>query len=95
MKSVFKLGVISSTSSIVRMRDVSPKFDKDVIEALAKYRRAEWSDTESPEDKRANDAAIASGNERIFASYETILGKIYIITESDHSITTILFADEY
>jgi len=33
--------------------------------------------------------------DRLFSSYETDFGKIYIITECDRSVTTILTPEEY
>ena len=33
--------------------------------------------------------------DRLFSSYETDIGKIYIITEYDRSVTTILLPEEY
>lgn len=50
---------------------------------------------EYEEDKKKNDKAIASGEDRILASYKTSEGQIFIITEWDRSYTTIMFADEY
>lgn len=35
------------------------------------------------------------GGERIFAGYNTSIGRIWIITEADRSVTTILFPSEY
>lgn len=48
-----------------------------------------------PEDVQANLRAILQGGERVFSSYETELGKIWIITEADRSATTALFPHEY
>jgi len=95
IKTVFDLGAIYSTSDIATERRRNLRFNDCVKRALYRYGNADWSDMEFPEDRVANDAAVISGNERIFASYDTVLGKIYIITESDHSVTTIMFADEY
>ena len=41
-----------------------------------------------------NDEALEIG-ERIVAKYETCEGDIFIITEWDRSVTTILFTHEY
>lgn len=46
-------------------------------------------------DKKFNREAIKNGDDRIFSAYETEAGRIYVITESDRSVTTVLFADEY
>lgn len=41
-----------------------------------------------------NDAAVRNG-ERLLSSYQAAGQKVFIITEWDRSVTTILFADEY
>lgn len=46
------------------------------------------------EDKQANLDAIKNGY-RIFSSYDTDDGTIFVITEADRSATTVLFANEY
>lgn len=95
IRTVFALGMIFSTPAIATERRRNLRFNDCVERALYRYGNADWSDMESLEDRAANDAAVISGNERIFASYDTVLGKIYIVTESDHSVTRIMFADEF
>jgi hypothetical protein len=46
------------------------------------------------DDLDLNNKAIQNGD-RVLSAFQTPKGKIYIITESDRSHTTILFADEY
>lgn len=61
-----------------------------------RYVRCDWGDT-CAEDKTSNDYAVRHG-ERILAAYEHPDHpdwRIWIITEWDRSITTILFPDEY
>ena len=41
-----------------------------------------------------NDAAVRKG-ERLLSAYKIGGKKVFIITEWDRSVTTILFADEY
>ena len=61
---------------------------------MIRYKNQDWGNL-CEEDKKLNDEAIKTGNGRILAAYETSKGKIYIITESDISATTILFSEEY
>ena len=49
----------------------------------------------SEEDVLANLRAALHGGERIFSSYQTALGKLWIITEADRSATTVLLPEEY
>lgn len=55
---------------------------------LAFHAAGEWGDVDEPA-RRANDEALANG-EMILSSYRTLLGRrIYILTRSDRSETTI------
>ena len=45
-------------------------------------------------DRRQNELAMRTG-ERVFSSYDTAAGKVWIITEADRSVTTILLPEEY
>jgi len=51
-----------------------------------------WGDLD-PEDVRANEDALKTDN-RILSAYLTMGRKIFVITESDRSMTTVLFAEE-
>ncbi|MFZ4860331.1 MAG: plasmid related protein [Desulfuromonadaceae bacterium] len=47
------------------------------------------------DDRVANELALQSGD-RLFSAYKREgLPKLWIITESDRSVTTVLFPDEY
>ena len=47
------------------------------------------------EDRRLNDEAVLTGD-RILSSYRTDRGvKIWVITEADRTLTTILLPEEY
>ena len=66
-----------------------------VMNALARHSNGDWGDLDK-EDKASNDTALKVGN-RILSRYNNIpaVGSIYIITEWDRSITTILLPEEY
>ena len=50
----------------------------------------------SADDKALNAAAIASGQDRVFSAYNLPSGdRLWVITEWDRSVTTILLPDEY
>jgi len=61
---------------------------------LRAYLEAHWGDcTEA--DWKANDAALRENN-RVHAVYHTANGEtLWIITEWDRSVTTILLPDKY
>lgn len=91
----FKLGRIVVTRSVSETMSENEQFTKDIAKALDRYMNADFSDMEYEEDIQMNYDAIKSGEDRIFATYNTCEGKVYIITEWDRSVTTILFPDEY
>lgn len=68
-------------------------FTDEVMAALVDYCNQDWGIC-CLEDKEANDYTVEN-NERILGSYITCNGKIWIITEADRSVTTILFPGEY
>ena len=70
-------------------------FSKFTLDSLPRHARGDWGDM-GKEDKEENELALREGNLRIFSAYEAEgLPKIWIITEADHSATTVLFPEEY
>jgi hypothetical protein len=69
------------------------RFTKFVINSLRRHQRHDWGDM-CKEDKQANDEALKTGD-RLFSAYKNGEDKIWIITEADRSVTTVLFPDEY
>lgn len=61
---------------------------------LQRHLNGDWGDL-CDEDRRTNDAALMHGD-RLFSSYQvTPALKIWIITEWNRSVTTLLLPDEY
>lgn len=61
---------------------------------LARYVQGDWGDV-SPGDRLANDTACLNGS-RVLAAYVLPDGtKLWIITEWDRSVTTLLLPEEY
>jgi len=81
------------TTSVNNKIIENTQFAKDVVNAVKKYCKYDWGCL-TEEDKNSNDEALKNGN-RIVAAYETCCSKIYIITEVDRSITTVLLSEEY
>ena len=71
------------------------QFAQFVKKSLGRYFLQDWGEM-CEEDKKANNWSL-NHDERILASYSDKENdyKIWIITEADRSITTILFPDEY
>jgi hypothetical protein len=89
---LFSLGQVVATAGVAHeMRD--SLFHDAVWDCLALHSQGNWGDLDA-EDKQANDRAVLIGDERILSSYQTVK-KIWIITEADRSVTTVLFPYEY
>jgi hypothetical protein len=87
----FPLGRLAATPAALRAMAASgqtPAF------FLAKHLAGDWGDVDA-EDRRANDEALMYGD-RLLSAYRTLRGvKLWVITEGDRSVTTILLPQEY
>lgn len=94
-KPKFELGRIYVTAGINSLLNEDLYFVRFLQQSLDKYMQCDWGDT-CEEDKASNDEALKSGG-RILAVYiyEKTNTTIWIITEWDRSVTTILFPDKY
>lgn len=93
----FKLGRVVMTAGILEQMNRDGGFQRHVSESFDRYTRKDWGDL-CEEDAEMNDLALKNGDDRILAVYEKPEDpgyKIWIITEWDHSATTILFPSEY
>ena len=70
------------------------EFGMAITDYFQRYVNCDWGDL-CEEDKEMNEVAVLTGEGRILASCNTKYGKVWIITEWDRSVTTVLFADEY
>lgn len=90
----FKFGQVVITKGVNAKISESIEFSQFILESIAKYRNCNWGNL-CKEDCKMNDQAIENGDDKIFARYNNEEGDIYIITEWDRSVTTILFPSEY
>jgi len=92
----FKLGQVTVTRGVADRMNAETAFDYFVRVSLGRYVQCDWGDT-CEEDKKTSDKAVKNG-ERIMAVYnykDRADDQIWIITEWDRSVTTVLFPDEY
>jgi hypothetical protein len=62
---------------------------------LIRHLSADWGDLDD-EDRRKNDIALKCGDELLFSAYQvTPELRIWIITERDRTVTTVLLPNEY
>lgn len=96
MEHKFKVGTIVVTRAVDEKMKSSEIFKDFVIRSLARHIDCDWGDL-CEEDKELNNQALKNHDARLFSAY--IYGsqdeKIWIITEWDGSVTTILFPEEY
>jgi hypothetical protein len=85
---LFKLGVITATAA------VSESLSHEKILGLVRQHVTGDFGCICNEDIDSNHAAIKHGD-RVLSSYMVNGEKLYVITEHDRSVTTVLFADEY
>ena len=91
----FKLGQLVVTRAIADKMQTDKKFTRFVQLSLERYINCDWGSM-ADEDKAINDAAVKSGEDRIHAAYVNESGdRIWIITEWDRSVTTILLPSDY
>lgn len=90
---MFNLGQIGTTRGVWNWMISDPKFCREVGDAIQRHASGDWGDL-CEEDKQMNDLALFD-NGRLLSAYDTNQGKIWIITEWDRSVTTILFPNEY
>jgi len=89
--TLFQLGQIVATPGALKAlaeHEISP------ASLIHRHVTGDWSDL-CEEDKQQNANGIVHGM-RIFSSYQiSVNAKIWIITEADRSLTTLLLPDEY
>lgn len=97
----FQTGELIATQRVSGDMFATPQFSIFCQHSLERHRNGDWGDIPE-EDKESNENALNDGD-RIFSGYllpdelkETANGsKIWIITEHDRSVTTILYPHEY
>ncbi len=91
--SKFKLGQAVMTRGIAEEMEKSKSFAEFVQRSFYRHSVGDWGEM-CGEDKQTNEDALIHGD-RLFSAYEKGEWKIWIITEWDRSVTTILFPSEY
>jgi hypothetical protein len=87
----FSLGVILGTSTAVAALERNNQLPTPFLE---RHESGDWGEV-SEEDKKENDLSVEEGF-RILSAYSLEDGtKIWILTENDRSVTTLLLPDDY
>lgn len=85
-KQLFSTGQIVATPGALAL-------SVDFLPYLAQHVTGYWGEV-GQEDWQENDLSVGQGF-RILSAYDTVNGRIWIITEADRSVTTILMPEEY
>jgi hypothetical protein len=96
MKPLFRLGQLLATRNAVERLN---HYQQDLHTYLNRHQQGDWGETLPQEDKEANEQALIEGN-RLLSSYHldqqrSKESRIWIITEADRSVTTILLPEDY
>lgn len=90
----FPLGQIVATRGIVELGDKIEDFTSEIANIVFnEYVFGNWG-VVGEEDSLENEKAIREGS-RVLGAYHVKGHKIWIITEHDRSVTTILLPSEY
>jgi hypothetical protein len=87
MQPRFPLGKIYATPGALAL-------NVDLTKYLRRHHFGDWGDELCAEDKEANEHSLKDGT-RLLSRFSTPGGSIYIITEWDRSVTTLLLPSEY
>jgi hypothetical protein len=90
-KPLFDLGQLVATPGALAALE---KTGQNAMEFLTRHVRGDWGEL-SRDDKDENQLSLEKGF-RLLSSYRTIAGdKLWVITEADRSVTTLLLPEEY
>jgi len=90
----FPLGFFVMTQGVNAKAEEDTQFAKLVAESIVRHAGGDWGNLEE-EDKKGNEISLKEGFRLLSAYEQEGLPKIWIITEADRSVTTVLFPDEY
>ena len=92
-RPVVRTGRICWTAGINDKIADDENFAKFVMDNFARHVKGDWGDI-CLEDWQENELSLKQGF-RLLSAYISGEEKIWIITEADRSVTTVLFPDEY
>jgi hypothetical protein len=88
---LFSLGQLVATPGALAALE---KAGQGPLDFLSRHVHGDWGDL-CEEDRRENQFSLERGF-RLLSSYRTLADvKLYVITEGDRSVTTILLPEEY
>ena len=89
-KALFSLGQLVATPGALASL---AKAGQTPLDFLSRHVCGDWGDIDK-DDRKENELGLKRGF-RLLSSYQTSAGQIWIITEADRSVTTLLLPEEY
>jgi hypothetical protein len=90
MMAPLPLGRVVATPGALR---VLSEIGEDPFDLLARHALGDWGEL-CAFDRRQNEIALRDGY-RVLSSYDVLEDRVWVITEADRSVTTILLPEEY
>jgi hypothetical protein len=90
MRAPLPLGRVVATPGALKLL---MKAGGHPFDYLARHATGDWGDL-CTFDRSQNEIALREGY-RVFSSYDVPQGRVWIITEADRSVTTILLPEDY
>lgn len=92
----FMLGRIVATRTIAERMNRELHFGQFISDSFKRYMNGDWGEM-CQEDQKINNQAVEMGEGRIHGSYiyKPTNEKIWIVTERDRSVTTVLYPSEH
>ena len=84
------LGKVVATPGALKLLS---EMGEDLFGYIARHATGDWGEL-CAFDRRQNEIALRDGY-RVFSSYDVSAERVWVITEADRSVTTILLPEEY
>lgn len=88
-----ELGHVVATRAIAARMEADEDFAHGIVVAIVRHRTGDSGELDA-EDRKMNDWARVNG-ERVLSAYTVEGERVWIITEWDRSVTTILHPEDY
>ncbi|HZB07486.1 MAG TPA: hypothetical protein VE525_00065 [Rubrobacter sp.] len=90
MRVPLPLGRVVATPGALKLLS---EIGEDPFGYIARHATGDWGEL-CAFDRRQNEIALREGY-RVLSSYDVLAERVWIITEADRSVTTILLPEEY
>jgi hypothetical protein len=88
-----ELGKLVMTSGVAHWAGYEPSRMESILASVKRHSAGDWGEVDQ-EDWETNNQSVENGT-RLLSAYTIEGKKIWIITEHDRSVTTVLFPSEY